>query len=98
MTTATAVLGGVPAAAPPGPAGLLSDGGDHAAAMIMAMRQSMLVVMPGAHHIEIRNLAFRHHTWLQLLPSGGIGFVDTTASLAGSASGARIRGGVVLMI
>jgi hypothetical protein len=33
------------------------------------------VVGAGAHHIAIENLAFRHHTWL--IPSTGIGFVDT---------------------
>eukprot|EP01052_Picozoa_sp_SAG31_P026161 SAG31_NODE_2351_length_5889_cov_1.999482_2_plen_705_part_00 len=71
MVTAVAILGGVPGpryeASPNSP-------GHH------SMMDSILKVDAGAHHIQIEQLKFQHHTWL--MPSTGVGYVDTQSGWA----------------
>lgn len=71
MATAVSVLGGVP-----GPQHVASPNrpGHH------GMMDSLLKVDAGARHIQIEQLTFQHHTWL--IPSTGIGYVDTQSGWA----------------
>ena len=71
MLTADTILGGIP-------------GTQHEASPTRpghyGMMDSLLKVDVGARHIQIEQLRFQHHTWL--MPSTGVGYVDTQSGWA----------------
>ena len=81
METAVAILGGVPG---PQHAPSPDSPGHH------GMMDSILKVDAAAHHIQIEQLTFLHHTWLT--PSTGIGYVDYQSGWACIYGGSTIHG------